>query len=140
MRRLTNKPRPLIPARTLHKTWRDPANACRTSSFSGCGRLRIEGMISNAISVPPGNWARKAGGSRVVSSFCKTVPPIVTPQIYERLGYNSSGKRRLALTNAKFRRKVKNARAGALCDTGIGARTGKYVVTYMIPIPNPIST
>lgn len=59
-------------------------NVSRTSSFNGCRSDGIDGIAAKASSTPCacGNFAGKNESSFFFSSFCKTSPPIMMPQIY----------------------------------------------------------
>jgi hypothetical protein len=79
--RLNKNPAIDIPSTACQTTLSASPNVSRTSSRNGELSVGITGIVANAISTPSGNWARNDAGRFFFSSFCRMVPPTVTPQI-----------------------------------------------------------
>lgn len=58
------------------------AYAPLTVVLRGSGKELINGIAEYTIATPPGSSLRYSAGTRFLSSFCRTVVPIVTPQTY----------------------------------------------------------
>lgn len=80
--RLLRKPATETPMRTNQYERRLSAKATRTCVWNGSCREGIIGIIEYATDVPDGKRAMNSSGSRLRSSFWRTVPPMVTPQTF----------------------------------------------------------